>query len=163
MSIAPAFSELSFRPFREDDLLLSSLGRTAIAESGEEIVLRLDCSATAVNPGGVIHGGALATLFDVALYEVARAGFRAPAVTTALEVKFLRAGDPETSVYIATQTLRAGRSITTGSASAFQGGKLIAYATGQFIQAVLPVPGAKQPPPPTLTPDQGTSDDLSDP
>lgn len=163
MTTLPALPDLNFRPFREDDLLLASLGRVAVAESGAEIVLRLECSAAAANPGGFIHGGALATLFDVALYEVARSGFRAPAVTTALEVKFLRAGDPRSTVYVVTQTLRAGRSMTTGSASAFQNGTLIAYATGQFVQAGPASADTGRNAPPTETPDQRRSDDDPDP
>ncbi|WP_172413070.1 PaaI family thioesterase [Paracoccus aminovorans] len=131
----PDFTSLQFRPFRDDDLLLAALGQVAIARHDDGLVLRLDGSARAANPGGFIHGGAIATLFDVALYEAARAGFGAPTVTAALEIKFLRAGDPQAPIHVETRTLRAGRSLTTCTGSAYQGGRLIAYATAQFVKA----------------------------
>lgn len=136
--MAPDFTSLHFRPFRDDDLLLTSLGQVAVAEDDGGMVLRLMGSAHAANPGGFMHGGAIATLCDVALYEAARTAFRGPAVTTSLEIKFLRAGDPRMPLYLATRILRAGRSLTTCAASGFQDDKLIVHATGQFARAEPP-------------------------
>jgi acyl-coenzyme A thioesterase PaaI-like protein len=72
----PDFSQMRFRPFREDDALLASLGTVCLADNGTDLVLRLDCGVSAVNPGGFVHGGATAALFDVALYEAAKAARR---------------------------------------------------------------------------------------
>ncbi|MFB9950539.1 PaaI family thioesterase [Rhizobium puerariae] len=142
MMQAPDFSQLCFRPFREDDTLLASLGKVCIAENGTGLVLRLECGANAVNPGGFVHGGATAALFDVALYETARAAFEAEAVTSALDVKFLAAGGPQLPLHVVTQNLKAGRTMATCIGSAFQNGKMIACATGQFVRGAADMRGA---------------------
>lgn len=136
----PDFSQLCFRPFREDDPLLSSLGKICVADSGADLVLRLDCGATALNPGGNVHGGATATLFDVAFYEAARAAFGAEALTTALDVKFLAAGGAQSPIHVVAQSLRAGKTMATCVGMAFQDDRAIACATGQFVR------GAARPP-----------------
>lgn len=135
---APDFSQLCFRPFREDDALLVALGRVSVAETGTGLVLRLDCGAAAVNPGGFIHGGATAALFDVALYEAAKAAFGAEAVTSALDVKFLAAGSATSPFHVVAKSLKAGRTLATCVGSAFQDGRMIACATGQFARAAAP-------------------------
>jgi uncharacterized protein (TIGR00369 family) len=135
MMQAPDFSQLCFRPFREDDALLRSLGKVCVADNGTGFVLRLDCGANAINPGGAVHGGATAALFDVALYETARAGFQAEAVTTALDVKFLLAASAQPPIHVVTQSLKTGRTLATCAGTAFQNGRMIACATGQFVRA----------------------------
>ncbi|MER9203859.1 PaaI family thioesterase [Mesorhizobium sp. M0933] len=135
---APDFTQLCFRPFREDDALLTSLGTVCVASNRTGLVLRLDCGPTAVNPGGFIHGGATAALFDVALYEAAKAAFASEAVTSALDVKFLAAGNAKSSVYVVAQSVKAGRIMATCTGSAFQDGRMIACATGQFVREAAP-------------------------
>lgn len=143
---------MEFRPFRGDDLLLAALGEVSVAGEGAGIILRLTPGPAALNPGGFVHGGTLAALFDVAFYEAARAGFAAPAVTSALELKFLRAGAADAPLYITAETLRAGRSQSVFSGSAWQNDRLIAFATAQFTRVAPP-----------STPDQRSSDDRPDP
>jgi uncharacterized protein (TIGR00369 family) len=134
----PDFSQMRFRPFREDDALLASLGTVCLADNGTDLVLRLDCGVSAVNPGGFVHGGATAALFDVALYEAAKAAFKAEAVTSALDVKFLAAGSARSPLHVVAQSLKAGRTMATCVGSAFQDGRMIACATGQFVRGASP-------------------------
>lgn len=144
MNAAPDFSPLEFRPFRGDDRLLASLGPVSVAGEGTQIVMRLDPGPGALNPGGFVHGGTLSALFDVALYEAAKAGLGAEAVTVSLDLKFLLPGAPDLPLTIVPQVLRAGRSLATVSGQAFQGGRLIAFATGQFAKTA-PLSARKEP------------------
>ncbi len=144
MTPAPDFATLEFQPFRGDDPLLAALGEVRVARPEGRLVLRLDCGPAAANPGGVIHGGTLATLFDVAFYEATRDGRSPPAVTSSLELKFLSPGRPDLPLQVAVEVLRAGRSTVFLTGSAWQQGRRIAFATGQFSR-IAPAGAAPTP------------------
>ncbi|WP_374643158.1 PaaI family thioesterase [Tabrizicola sp.] len=158
MTPSPNFAALAFQPFRGDDPLLAALGEVRMARSDEGLVLRLDCGPRARNPGGVIHGGTFATLFDVAFYEATRTGTEPPAVTSALELKFLRPGRPELPLHVEVRVLQAGRSTVFLVGSAWQEGRQIAFASGQFTRIAMRAATG----PALSTPDRGTLHDRPD-
>jgi uncharacterized protein (TIGR00369 family) len=132
--VIPDIDNLQFVPFRGDDALVSVIGRVDVASTADGVVLRVDCAKAAANSVGGLHGGALSTLFDVALHAAAREGLQGEALTISLDVKFMRSGELSSPLHIFAQVLRAGRTLATCSASTFQNGRVIAHATGQFMK-----------------------------
>jgi len=134
----PDFSNLDFLPFRGQDRLLPLLGEAYLAHSEQDFVLRLEPHAHALNAIGIIHGGAMATLFDIVLHEAAHAQFNSQTVTASLEIKYLRPGQAGSPIYIVAQNLKTGRSLAVCIGAAFQNDQLIAYASGQFAKTAPP-------------------------
>ncbi len=73
MSIAAASDAAAdgFVPFRDDDSLLAFIGEIGVRRDDGAVCFEVRLKEGALNPLGILHGGALAALFDVAMYEVA--------------------------------------------------------------------------------------------
>lgn len=121
-----------FAPFRTDDALLGFLGAAEWRADPSGCVLRLTPALGAANPMGIIHGGALSTLCDVAMYEAAKLAAAAECVTVAQEMKFLRAASGDAPLVVTADVLKSGRRAVFCTAHVHQGDRLIAQSTGQF-------------------------------
>lgn len=88
-----------------------------------------------LNPGGVVHGGAIATLIDVAMGRAfgSRIADGESPVTIEMKVNFLEPGRPGQLVATA-EVLRRGRSFTVVHAEVVQAddGETLAEAMGTF-------------------------------
>ena len=92
------------------------------------------------NNYGIVHGGALCTLLDVAMGSAARLKAACPVVTIDMQVSFLSAG--RGVLFGEGRVLRAGRTLMFGEGEVRdEGGDLIAKATGLF----RPVPVRREP------------------
>lgn len=121
-----------FAPFRDDDRLMSFLADALIRTDGDGVTLRVRPAEAALNPLGILHGGALSTFFDVAMYEAARAG--GEVVTVAQEIKFLSAIHADRPLDVAAEILRSGRRAVFCTARATQGERVCGHATAQFAR-----------------------------
>jgi len=86
-----------------------------------------------LNPGGTVHGGALATLVDVAMGAAVFAGGdddERP-VTIEMKVNYLDPGQPGPLRAVASVRRRGSR-FTVLEAEVMQEDKLLAFATGSF-------------------------------
>ncbi len=119
-------------PFRQNDRLMAFIGDIGILRDGGKVSFEVQLSEGALNPLGMLHGGALAALFDVAMYEVAKAG--GEAVTVSQETKFLSAIHADTPLHVEAEPLRIGRSMVVCMARARQGDRLCGHATAQFAR-----------------------------
>jgi len=126
------FGSAEFVPFREDDRLVSFIGSVWIYRDAQRVTLQVRPHEQAANPMGILHGGALATLFDVAMYEMATSNGKV--VTVAQEVKFLRTITVAEPLYIETEPLKSGRTTVFCAARAWQMDKLCGYAAAQFAR-----------------------------
>lgn len=134
MSVAVASDAAAdgFVPFREDDSLLAFIGEIGVRHEAGTVCFEVRLKEGALNPLGILHGGALASLFDVAMYEVAKIG--GEAVTVSQETKFLSAIRSDAPLYVEAETLRAGRRTVFCTARATQGDRLCGHATAQFAR-----------------------------
>lgn len=119
-------------PFRQDDRLMAFIGDISILRIGSGVTFEVHLKEGALNPLGMMHGGALAALFDVAMYEIAKTG--GEAVTVSQETKFLSAIRADLPLHVEAAPLRTGRSMVVCTARARQGDKLCGYATAQFAR-----------------------------
>ena len=97
--------------------------------------LRMVAGKSHLNDGGIVHGGAIATLVDCAMGSAVASTLPdgQPFVTIEAKVNFLEAGKEGTLV--ATGTVRRrGKSNTVAEAEVYQeeDGEHIAFATGTF-------------------------------
>ena len=134
MSLAAASDAAAdgFVPFRDDDSLLAFIGEIGVRRDDGAVCFEVRLKEGALNPLGILHGGALASLFDVAMYEVARTG--GEAVTVSQETKFLSAIRADAPLYVEAEALRAGRRTVFCTARATQGDRLCGHATAQFAR-----------------------------
>lgn len=91
-----------------------------------------------LNPRGELHGGSLASMFDVALGLTARCASRSMQVaTTDLSISYLRRVEADDAVLIQTKVQKNGRFMTriTAEARSEKTGKTV--ATAQCSYAVL--------------------------
>lgn len=97
--------------------------------------MRLDPSERHLRPGGTISGPALFTLADVTAYVavLAHIGPVALAVTTSLNINFLRLPKPE-QTFCSCRILKLGKRLAVIEASIFQQNEneLIAHATATY-------------------------------
>lgn len=87
-----------------------------------------------LNPGGTVHGGAIATLVDVAMGAAVHAGGDDDGerpVTIEIKVNYLEAGEPGTVRAVSTVRRRGSR-FTVLEAEVTQGDRVLAFATGSF-------------------------------
>lgn len=119
-----------YAPFRDDDRLMAFLGQIGMRTDANGVTFKVSLEDGALNPLGILHGGALAAMFDVAMYEAAKTG--GEVVTVAQEIKFLSAIRADTPLYIQAEILRAGRKTTFCTARATQDDKIRGYATAQY-------------------------------
>lgn len=130
----PDLEGLDFLPFRENDRLLGFIGTVGIHAGPNATILKVDARAKAANPQGILHGGALSALCDVAMYESAKGAFGGDCVTSVQDMKFLRPFRTDAPLFIISEVLRAGRTTALCAVRAVQGGKLGAFSTGQFTR-----------------------------
>lgn len=133
---APDSSGDGFVPFRDDDRLMAFIGNIGICRNETGIALQVTVNKGALNPLGILHGGALSSLFDVAMYEAAKQN--GEVVTVAQEVKFLAVIRPENPLLIDAVILREGRKTVFCTATAKQGDNICGYATAQFTRLARP-------------------------
>ena len=94
-------------------------------------VVTLDADDRHLNPYGTVHGGAIATLVDVAMGgAVAAAGAEAP-VTIEMKLTYLEPGRPG-EVRAEAKVRKRGKRLTIVEAEVTQDGELVALALGTF-------------------------------
>ena len=99
-------------------------------EDGRAVVV-LDADDRHLNPYGAVHGGAIATLVDVAMGgAVAAAGAEAP-VTIEMKVTYLEPGQPG-QLRAEAKVRKRGKRITIVEAEVTQGDDLVALALATF-------------------------------
>lgn len=96
--------------------------------------LRIAPGSHHMNNSGIVHGGAICTLLDVAMGSAARVKAGAPVMTVDMHVMFLAA---VRGVVIAEgRVIRAGRSILFAEAEArTESGETVARSSGVFKRA----------------------------
>ena len=103
-----------------------------IADHGDgTAAITLTADERHLNPYGTVHGGAIATLVDVAMGgAVAAAGADAP-VTIEMKVTYLEPGRPG-EIRAEAKVRKRGKRITIVEAEVSQDGELVALALGTF-------------------------------
>ncbi len=106
-----------------------------------EAVLRLDYRETQLRAGGTLNGPTMMTLADTALYAavLTRIGYEPLAVTSDLNIRFLRKPEPRPLIARA-RVLRVGRRLAVGTIEIASEGTergvliepLVAHATGTY-------------------------------
>ncbi len=81
--------------------------------------VRLDATDVHLNPHGTVHGGAIATLVDIAMGAAVAAAQERPAVTIQMTVTYLEPARPGTLVASA-EVRKVGRRITIVEADVIQ-------------------------------------------
>ena len=119
MSVAEleAFLRVEFpQTFGGDDVTIESA-------DGETCLLRQRYSERMLRPGGTISGPTLMGLADCAMYVVllSAIGPVGLAVTTNLNINFLRKGAPGQDVLAAAKLLKLGRRLAVGEVSLLSG------------------------------------------
>ncbi|OJU06503.1 MAG: thioesterase [Rhizobium sp. 63-7] len=125
-----AFLETDFPQIHTDGRVF-----TIIAIEPGVVRMRFDPMERHLRPGGTVSGPALFTLADVAAYAavLAHIGPVALAVTTNLNINFLRLPKPE-SVTCECRILKLGKRLAVLDASIYQqdAAKLVAHATATY-------------------------------
>ena len=113
--------------------LAELLGVAVDRSGGESATATLVVDERHLNAGGTVHGGAIATLVDVAMGAAVFAGSdddERP-VTIEMKVNYLEAGEPGELRAVA-KVRRRGSRFTVLEADVLQGDRVIAFATGSF-------------------------------
>ncbi len=108
----------------------------AIDDVGDgSATLRLPYAPQLCNEGGAIHGGAIASLCDSAMYValISAFGTAAQLVTVDLNVSFLAPAAQGSDLVAFARTIKAGRSISFGDVSVAAGTRTVAHATLNYI------------------------------
>ena len=114
-----------------DDGFRGLVGLDVESAGDGQAVVMLDADDRHLNPYGFVHGGALATLVDVAMGgAVAAAGADAP-VTIEMKVTYLEPGRPG-RLRAEAKVRKKGRRITIVEAEVTQGDDLVALALATF-------------------------------
>ena len=109
------------------------LGITIDTAEEDHAVVVLDVDERHLNPGGTVHGGALATLADTAMGAAVAAGTEEGErpVTVEMKVSYLEPGGPGRLVATA-KVRKRGRRMTILEVDIEQEGDLVAFATATF-------------------------------
>lgn len=102
----------------------------------QTVDLRFELEDWEMNPRGELHGGSIASMFDVALGITARCASRSKQVaTTDISVSYLRRVEADDTVYIKTKVQKSGKLMTRITAEAMSGktGKVVATAQSSFM------------------------------
>jgi uncharacterized protein (TIGR00369 family) len=106
-------------------------GIEEVEATGETTRLRMTTGPDHQNNRGLVHGGAICTLLDVAMGSVARLKAERPVVTVDMQVAFLSAA--RHVLFAEGRIVRAGRSLIFAEADVTsEDGALVARATGVF-------------------------------
>jgi uncharacterized protein (TIGR00369 family) len=97
--------------------------------------LRMPAAAMLLNEGGVVHGGALATLCDVAFYVALLTVFgpETRVVTVDLSVSFLAAAPAGSDVMAEAHAMKTGRTISYGDVTLRAGERVVAHAVLNYL------------------------------
>jgi uncharacterized protein (TIGR00369 family) len=103
---------------------------------GETCLLRQRYSEKMLRPGGTVSGPTLMALADFAMYVVllSAIGPVGLAVTTNLNINFLRKGQPEQDVLAAARLLKLGKRLAVGEVNLLSGDSVdpIAHVTATY-------------------------------
>src|SRR5215468_4955853 len=103
---------------------------------GQTCLVRQRYSDSMLRPGGTISGPTLMALADCAMYVVllSAIGPVGLAVTTSLNINFLRKGAPGQDVLAAARLMKLGKRLAVGEVNLFSGGAPdpIAHATTTY-------------------------------
>jgi acyl-CoA thioesterase len=86
----------------------ATVGMDVLSGEGDKVQVALDADERHLNPYGTVHGGALATLADVAMGTAVATGDNRP-VTVEMKVTYLEAAPPGRLVATATVRRRGSR------------------------------------------------------
>jgi uncharacterized protein (TIGR00369 family) len=115
--------------FGSDDIAIE-------AADGDACLLRQRYSDTMLRPGGTVSGPTLMALADYAMYAVllSAIGPVGLAVTTNLNINFLRKGAPGRDLYAAAKILKLGKRLAVGEVSLTSAGspEPIAHVTATY-------------------------------
>lgn len=115
--------------FGSDDIAIE-------AADGDTCLLRQRYSDTMLRPGGTVSGPTLMALADYAMYAVllSAIGPVGLAVTTNLNINFLRKGAPGRDLYAAAKILKLGKRLAVGEVSLTSAGspEPIAHVTATY-------------------------------
>ena len=106
---------------------------------GKTLVLRVETQPWMTNPGGILHGGIIASLLDFTMGLLCRyfaGGTMTP--TVSMEVSYLRAAPVEGSVCVSAQVTKVGRTFLNTLGSLWSDGaedRLLATSTGVYFAA----------------------------
>jgi len=132
--IDPALEPLICERFRSSQFA-SWMGITLVNIDDGESEVRLDVSKHHLNPGGIVHGGVLATLLDASIGLALRSklGMSVEHVTIELNVHYIspaRAG----ALIGRGRAVRVGGRVSYGEAELLTGdGRLVARGSGTFL------------------------------
>jgi uncharacterized protein (TIGR00369 family) len=113
------------------DLLGLELGDSSEAPGSSDAVVRLVADERHLNPGGVVHGGVLATMLDAAMGRAVRAVTDEATATSQLTVTYLDPASPGTLVATA-RVRKRGSALTVVEAEVEQDGEAVAHALATF-------------------------------
>ena len=120
--------------FGADVPFASLCGIEEVEAKPQGVRLRMVPGPDHLNNLGIVHGGAICTLLDVAMGSAARLKAELPVTTIDLQVAFLSTG--RGPLFAEGRVLRIGRSIIFGEADLRnEDGQLVARATGVFKPA----------------------------
>lgn len=142
MSESARITAAQFEQLISDTIPLSRTMPFSVVSLGwGDAVLRLGYTEAQLRAGGTLNGPTMMTLADTALYAavLTRVGFEPLAVTSDLNIRFLRKPEPRALVAHA-QILRAGKRLAVGSIDIASEGEvpgslgpqLVAHATGTY-------------------------------
>lgn len=113
------------------------------AATGESATVLWPVGYDELRPGGTVSGPALMAVADIALYVavLARIGIVPLAVTTSLNINFLRKPAADRSIVGVAKLLKVGKTLAIGEVGIYSQGSddLVAHAVGTFsIPAARP-------------------------
>ena len=116
-------------PLVIDSAYAQALGALFVAHDPPR--LWLEPTAGLANIAGVVHGGALATLADIALFVAAGQGrLERRAVTVTLQCSYLSAATLDAPLLAIGEVTRAGRSLVFAEGRITQGGRPVLSFSG---------------------------------
>jgi len=134
MALDPSFEALVRERLRHSSFA-SWMGITLVGIGDGESELRLDLEPHHLNPGGIVHGGVLATLLDACIGLALRTklGMDAEHVTIKLDVNYL--APARTGVLMGRgKAVQTGRRVSYGEAEiSGEDGTLVAKGTATFL------------------------------
>ena len=124
-----ALAEFFEREFPHADFEVESVG-------GGSATLRKPISGTDLRPGGTVSGPALMALADAALYAaiLGEIGLVALAVTTNLNINFVRKPSSERDIIARCKLIKLGKLLAIGEVSLYSNGmdEPVAHAVGTY-------------------------------
>lgn len=117
------------REFPQADFSIESLGE-------KSAVIRKPIGDNDLRPGGTVSGPVLMSMADTALYTaiLGEIGLVALAVTTNLNINFLRKPSSEKDIIAKCQLIKLGKTLAVGEVSIFSDGETepVAHVTGTY-------------------------------